>query len=118
MSSLSAGFVPADLLKPIPKAPVAATAAKPAVVMTPAQEAAKRAQIKASAQAFEASFLSTSLGSMFEGVTASAPFGGGEGETQFKSFLNDAFAKQMVKAGGIGVASSVQREMLRLQGLK
>ena len=116
MSSLSAAVSPVDLLKPIPKTVLAS--AQPAIVMTPAQEAAKRAQIKASAQQFEASFLSTSLGSMFEGVTTSAPFGGGEGEQQFKSFLNDAFAKQMVKTGGVGIAASVQREMLRLQGLK
>jgi peptidoglycan hydrolase FlgJ len=83
-----------------------------------ASDQAKRAAIKKTAQDFEASFLSTSLGSMFEGVNISAPFGGGEGEQAFKSFLNEAMAKQIVKAGGIGVAASVQREMLKMQGLK
>ena len=82
-----------------------------------ASDQAKRAAIKKTAQDFEASFLSTSLGSMFEGVNISAPFGGGEGEQAFKSFLNEAMAKQIVKAGGIGVAASVQREMLKMQGL-
>jgi len=57
------------------------------------------------------------LGEMFEGVETEAPFGGGEGEQAFKSFLMDAMAKQMTKAGGIGVAAAVQREMLKMQGL-
>ena len=35
----------------------------------------------------------------------------------FRSFLTDALAKQTVKAGGIGLADTVQREMLKLQGL-
>ena len=29
----------------------------------------------------------------------------------------DAFGKQITKSGGIGVAASVQREMLKMQGL-
>jgi Rod binding domain-containing protein len=29
----------------------------------------------------------------------------------------DAFAQQITKSGGIGVASSVQREMLKMQGM-
>jgi len=37
----------------------------------------------------------------------------------FKSFLLDAFSKQMVKAnGGLGISNAVQREMLKLQGLE
>jgi hypothetical protein len=31
--------------------------------------------------------------------------------------LTDAMAKQVVRTGGIGVAASVEREMLKLQGL-
>ena len=83
---------------------------------TPAQ-LASRAAIHKTAQAFESQFISQMLGTMFEGVTTSAPFGGGEGEEAFKSFLMDAMAKQMTKAGGIGITNSVQREMLKMQGL-
>jgi Rod binding domain-containing protein len=36
----------------------------------------------------------------------------------FRSFLTDAIAKQMSKSGGIGIAAQVQREMLKMQGLK
>jgi len=105
MTDLSAATLPLNTLKPVPLAP-----------LTPAQLATK-AQIHKTAQAFESQFLSQMLGSMFDGVTTSAPFGGGQGEEAFKSFLMDAFAKQMTKAGGIGITASVQREMLKMQGL-
>lgn len=82
-----------------------------------ASEAAKRAAIHATAVKFEATFLSQMLSPMFEGVSRSAPFGGGAGEDAYKSFLTDAFAKQMASSGGIGLASSIQREMLKIQGL-
>jgi Rod binding domain-containing protein len=95
----------------------------PQLLATPAgaasaAELAKRGQIKDTAQKFEASFLSTMLQEMFEGVETEAPFGGGPGETMFRSFLTEAMAKQMVKSGGVGIAASVEREMLKLQGLK
>ena len=85
---------------------------------TSAAELAKRGQIKDTAQKFEASFLSSMLQEMFEGTETEAPFGGGPGETMFRSFLTEAMAKQMVKSGGVGTAASVEREMLKLQGLK
>ena len=105
MTDLSAASASLSLLKPLKvSAP------------SPAQTATRTA-IHHTAQAYESQFLSQMLGTMFEGVKTSAPFGGGEGEEAFKSFLMDAFAKQMTKAGGIGVATTVQREMLKLQGL-
>ena len=105
MSDLTALATPLSALKP-------ATPAAP----TPAQTATRKS-IHNTAQNFESQFLSTMLGEMFEGVTTDAPFGGGEGEQAFKSFLMDAMAKQMTKAGGVGVTASVQREMLKMQGL-
>jgi Rod binding domain-containing protein len=57
------------------------------------------------------------LQQMFDGVETAPPFGGGPGEAMFKSFLTDAMGKQMAKAGGVGVADDVAREMLKLQGL-
>jgi flagellar protein FlgJ len=35
----------------------------------------------------------------------------------FKSFLTEAMAKKMAANGGIGLAASVQHEMLKMQGL-
>ena len=43
-------------------------------------------------------------------------FGGGQGEAAYKSFLVEAFAKQTVKAGGLGLSPAIQHEILRLQG--
>jgi len=104
MSALSAIAAPIDTL-------ATATA-------TSAKELAKRGQIKETAQKFEASFMSVMMQSMFDGVKTSEPFGGGQGEEMFKSLLTEAMAKEVTNAGGIGLASTVQREMLKLQGLK
>jgi Rod binding domain-containing protein len=91
----------------------------PAPTATSAAELAKRGAINDTAKKFESSFLSVMLGEMFQGVdNSSGPFGGGAGEKMFQSFLTDAMAKQMTKAGGIGVAAQVSHEMLKLQGLK
>ncbi len=82
-----------------------------------AAELAKRDQIKKTAKDFEASFLSVMLNEMFKDVGAQAPFSGGQGEAAFKSFMSDAMAKQMVRSGGVGLADTVGKEMLKLQGL-
>jgi len=105
MADLTAAVVPPSLAQP-------QTAAQSAA------ELAKRGQIKQTAQKFESSFLSVMLQQMFEGSEVSAPFGGGPGEQMFKSFLTDAMANKMTAAGGIGVAAAVQREMLKMQGLR
>jgi Rod binding protein. len=89
----------------------------PEPIQLTAEELAKRGQIQKTAKDFEASFLSVMLGQMFSEVGADAPFNGGAGEQAFKSFLSDAMAKQMVKAGGVGLSDRVAQEMLKLQGL-
>ena len=91
MTDISAAIAPANLLTPT-TAPTAA-------------DLAKRGDIHKTAQKFEASFLSIMLQQMFEGVETSAPFGGGSGETMFRSFMTDAIAKQMAESGGVGIAA-------------
>ena len=80
-------------------------------------EAVKRAAIDKTSHAFEASFLSAMFGQMFEGVKTAPPFGGGEGETAFRSFLTDAMGKAVTQRGGIGLSKAISREMLKMQGL-
>ncbi|HVN02748.1 MAG TPA: rod-binding protein [Caulobacteraceae bacterium] len=83
-----------------------------------AAELARRGKTHETAVSFEASFLSTVLQTMFQGVdTSSPPFGGGPGEDMWKSFMAEAMAKDMARRGGIGVSKAVEREMLKLQGL-
>ena len=77
-----------------------------------------RERMQKAAKDFEATFISQMLGQMFEGVEVSEPFGGGAGEQAFKSFLIEAMGKQMAATGGLGLADDLQREMLRMQGLK
>jgi len=103
MADLSPAVVPPSLVQP--------TAAPSA------QELAKRGQIAQTAKKFEASFLSIMLQQMFEGTETSGTFGGGAGEKMFQSFMAQAMADKMVKSGGVGLAASVQREMLKMQGL-
>jgi len=104
MPDLTAAVVPPTLIPPAAGAQSAA-------------ELAKRGQIKQTAQKFEASFLSVMLQQMFEGTDTAAPFGGGPGEAMFKSFLSEAMANKIAARGGVGLAASVQREMLKMQGL-
>ena len=83
-----------------------------------ATELLKRGQIRETAEKFEASFMSVMMQSMFAGVKTSQPFGGGQAEEMFKSLLTESMAKEVSKAGGVGLADTIQREMLKLQGLK
>ncbi len=76
-----------------------------------------RDQIAKTAKAFESEFVSIMLGQMFEGV-GGGEMSGGQGGQMFQSFLMDAMSKKISQTGGLGLASSVQTEMLKLQGLK
>ena len=81
-------------------------------------EGRTRKQIEEAAKQFESTFIAQMLGPMFDGAELSAPFGGGPGEAAFKSFLLDAVAKQMAKAGGLGLSDDLTRQMLKMQGLE
>ena len=97
-----------------------ATLAPNLLQATPQQttaDLAKRTQIRDTAEKFETQFLSQMLQNMFAGVETDGPFGGGFGEEMFRSLMTEAMAKQMTKAGGVGVADTVQREILKMQGL-
>jgi Rod binding domain-containing protein len=76
------------------------------------------AQAKQAAQDFEAVFLSQMIEHMFAGIETDGLFGGGHGEETFRSLLYDEFGKVLARAGGIGLADSVQREILKAQEAK
>ena len=101
-------------------APMSAAAVSPALLAPTAQSTTvelAKSKAKDAAEKFEAQFLSVMFQSMFEGIKSDGPFGGGEGEAMFRSMMTEAMGKQVAKAGGIGVADSVQREILKMQGL-
>ena len=67
------------------------------------------------AKEFEAVFIGQMVSAMFEGVKSDGPFGGGYGETIFRSLMIDHYAKTIAEQGGFGLAGQVKREILRLQ---
>jgi Rod binding domain-containing protein len=69
--------------------------------------------LRQAAQEFEAVFLAQVLGVMSQGL-ADDLLGDAEGGV-FHEMLNDEIAKLISRAGGIGVADAVLREMLKAQ---
>lgn len=76
------------------------------------------AQAHKTAEDFEAFFLSQVFENMFAGVSTDPMFGGGNGETVYRSLLLQEYSKVAAKSGGLGIADAVQREMLRTQETK
>lgn len=72
-------------------------------------------QAQKTAREFEAMFLAQMMQPMFEPLSTEAPFGGGHAEKMWRSFMVDEYGKAMVKAGGIGIADTVQRQILMAQ---
>jgi flagellar protein FlgJ len=79
-------------------------------VATARASAGGDAPLYKAAKALEGSFLAEMLKSAGLGKPPDG-FGGGAGEDQFSSFLVDEEAKQMVAAGGIGLARSIFEAM-------
>jgi Rod binding domain-containing protein len=71
-----------------------------------APKAGSDAALRAAAEKLESAFLAEMLKSAGVGEPREA-FGGGAGEEQFSSFLRQAQADEMVKAGGIGLAEAL-----------
>ena len=70
------------------------------------------------AKEFEAVFIGQMVSAMFEGVKSDGPFGGGYGETVFRSLMIEQYSKTIAGQGGFGLADQVKREILRLQEMK
>jgi flagellar protein FlgJ len=64
---------------------------------------------------FESFFVAQVLDSMFAGLATDGPFGGGQAEQVYRSLLNQEFGRVLSRAGGIGLADDIRREILRLQ---
>lgn len=90
--------------------------ARPAPGTMPASEDGRDPRAWEAAKEFESQFISTLFQSMFKGLEdEDSAFGGGPGETMFSSLLVDQYGQQMTKSGGIGLADSVYREILKMQ---
>ena len=90
-----------------------ATSRRPSAAQTSDPAAARK-----TAQDFEAFFVSAMFQSMFQGIKTDGPFGGGHGEEMFRGMLMQEYGKSVAKAGGIGLADSVYKQILLMQETK
>jgi Rod binding domain-containing protein len=72
-------------------------------------------QLRRAAEEFEAVFLSEMLAPMFESLDTDGLGGGGTGEQIFRPMLVERYAESIANAGGVGIADSIIRELMRLQ---
>jgi Rod binding domain-containing protein len=98
-------------------AATAAMAGKDGIAAAGKAATDKVAKAKAAGEDFEAVFLNSMFQQMFAGV-GQGPFSGGNGANIWRSFLTDEYSKSFVKAGGVGIAPIVQRELLAQQEIR
>jgi Rod binding domain-containing protein len=67
------------------------------------------------AEDFESFFLTQVFEEMFSGIEPDSMFGGGQGESVFRSLLLQEYGKAVANRGGVGIADAVQKEILKLQ---
>ncbi len=67
------------------------------------------------AEDFEAFFLGQFLQPLFADLSTEEPFGGGLAEDMWRTLQVDEYGKAMARAGGVGIADAVLKEILILQ---
>ncbi len=72
-------------------------------------------RLRRAAQDFEAVFLAQILKGLSAGLRGEGPLGG---DGPFADMLLDSYARLVSRAGGVGIAAAVMREMLHAQGLR
>lgn len=77
---------------------------------------AQKDKLKKTAKDFETVFLEDAMNRVSENAGDAGPLGGGEGGgSVYRSMLMKEYAGEIVKSGGVGIADSVYRQMLKLQ---
>lgn len=67
------------------------------------------------AEQFEAVYLAQMMAPMFETLPTDGAMGGGHAESVYRGMFVEEVSKEIAKQGGIGIADSVYREILKLQ---
>lgn len=86
--------------------------AKSRVAKEPLSDA-KRKELKKISQDFESLFVGMMLKSMRATVAEDKLVGGGRAEETFRSMLDQEYATAASRRGGIGIATMVEKELLR-----
>jgi flagellar protein FlgJ len=73
------------------------------------------AQIDATSKDFESMFISQMLEPMFGDSVGAGAFGSSESDDIYKSMMMSEYGKKIAAGPGIGIASSVKRELMKLQ---
>jgi Rod binding domain-containing protein len=77
--------------------------------------ASRNDRLRAQAQDFEVQFVNSMFQQMYAGLEGDGPFGNSTGVGPWRSFMTEEYAKNFVKAGGIGIADSVYKSLLSMQ---
>jgi flagellar protein FlgJ len=72
-------------------------------------------EVRRAAEEFESVFLSEMLAPMFESLQTDGLGGGGMGEEIFRPMLVERYAESITRSGGVGIADSIIRELMRMQ---
>lgn len=81
----------------------------------PREDDPRLAEMRRAAEEFEAIFLAQMMAPMFEGLDTDGLGGGGMGEEIFRPMLIERYAEALSQAGGVGIADSIVRELMRMQ---
>jgi flagellar protein FlgJ len=78
---------------------------------------ANKAKAWKTATEFESMFLENSLDRLTQSEGTDGPLGeNGTGGGVYRSMLTKEYAGQIVKSGGVGIADSIFREIMKMQG--
>jgi peptidoglycan hydrolase FlgJ len=90
------------------------TRANPGIKLRGGQ-ALTREKIDATAQEFEAQFISQMMSTMFSTVDTSESLAGSDAEEVYTSMLENEYGKIIARSGGIGVADQVKQILMKQQ---
>ena len=74
-----------------------------------------QAKARTTATDFEAMFINQMFSQMTNGLTGEGPFGDTPGTGVWRSMLTEQYSKSFAKAGGVGIANNVYRELILQQ---
>lgn len=74
-----------------------------------------RAEAKRLAQDFEGVFAGQVVKIMMETAEVKYEFTGGAGESMFRGILAEQIGNQIASKGGLGIASAVEAQIIRMQ---
>ena len=77
-----------------------------------------RPALRKVAEEMEGLFVSQMINHMFKGIKTDGLTGGGNGEAMFRDLLVQEYGNTISKSNGIGLADSIERQLLERQEVK